>query len=214
MTTVRLEHVRLVTRGAEQRLDTDVIAAVIGTQTLAPAGGVAALSDGAPAFPTELGLASNGHCAIRPLDGDVLAAWGDAPDAAAGPAIRIAKGAAKIVPLKTGQKVSLLAVSSIAAGAAGVDAVTGSFHNLGQSAAFAPLPGRPFNVTIDGGGSTLRLERQFGGAGAWYPVTDLQANPLAFSAPVSLSLTEHEAGVLYRLNCTAYAADTAYRLSQ
>lgn len=102
----------------------------------------------------------------------------------------------------------------VALDASGVTPVANTFTGVSQSAAFTPLAGRPFNITLGAGASTVRLQRQFTGDATWYPLTDLQGNVLEWSSPLSASFTESEASVSYRLACTVYAANTAYRLSQ
>jgi hypothetical protein len=85
-------------------------------------------------------------------------------------------------------------------------AVTTALSAAGQSGAFTPILGRPFNVThkpsTDFAGS-YQLERKFTGDAAWYAVlkyTDL------VDLPETFSLTETESGVTYRWNMTVRTA--------
>jgi hypothetical protein len=93
--------------------------------------------------------------------------------------------------------------------------VTGTFGATGQSAAFAPISARPFNVSVWGTFSgSVQLERSFDGS-AWLPITAAGMQLYVWSAPASEVAEEPEYGVLYRLNCTAYASGTInYRMSQ
>lgn len=99
--------------------------------------------------------------------------------------------------------------------------VTGAFAATGQSERFAPdsRPGAPrrFNLSLWGTFSgTVQVERSFDRGASWLACSrDGAGTPAAYSAPVSLVMEEPEAGVLYRLNCTALTSGTVnYRLSQ
>lgn len=98
----------------------------------------------------------------------------------------------------------------------GVDAVTGSFTATGQSEAFRPAAGRPFNAslwnTFVGGAD---LERSFDDGSTWLKCSrDSAGTTASFTAPASVVVEEYEADVLYRWNCTAYTSGTiSYRLS-
>ncbi len=99
--------------------------------------------------------------------------------------------------------------------------VTGAFAGTGQSERFAPdaRPGAPrrFNLSLWGSFSgTVQVERSFDRGTSWLVCArDGAGAPAANSAPVSLILEEVEAGVLYRLNCTALSSGAiSYRLSQ
>lgn len=101
-------------------------------------------------------------------------------------------------------------------GPSGITPVTGSFGAAGQSATFSPMPGRDFNVSLWGTFSgTVQLERSLDGAANWLPITAAGTQLYQWTAPASETASEAEAGVLYRLNCTAYTSGTInYRLSQ
>jgi hypothetical protein len=74
-----------------------------------------------------------------------------------------------------------------------------------------------FNVSLWGTFSaTVQLQRSFDGGTTWLPVSsDPAGDPLQWTVPVSLTWTEVEHTVGYRLACTAYTSGTAnYRLSQ
>jgi hypothetical protein len=99
--------------------------------------------------------------------------------------------------------------------------VTGAFLQTGLSETFAPdsRPGCPrrFNLSLWGGFTgVVAVERSFDRGASWVGCSrDGAGTPATYSAPVSLVLEEPEAGVLYRLNCTALSAGTvSYRLSQ
>jgi len=99
--------------------------------------------------------------------------------------------------------------------------VTGAFSQTGLSETFAPdsRPGAPrrFNLSLWGAFTgVVAVERSFDRGASWIGCSrDGAGTPAAYSTPVSLVLEEPEAGVLYRLNCTALSAGTvSYRLSQ
>lgn len=93
--------------------------------------------------------------------------------------------------------------------------VAGTFGATGQSAAFSPICGRMFNVSVWGTFvGSVQLERSFNGS-TWLPITAAGVQLYAWSAPASEPAEEPEYGVLYRLNCTAYTSGTVnYRVSQ
>lgn len=98
--------------------------------------------------------------------------------------------------------------------ASGITAVVGALASITATPAFAPVLGRPFNVThrrsADYSGS-YQLERKFAGDENWYVV--LGYNDLA-DLPEIFALTETEAGVTYRWSATeATAGSVAVRLS-
>jgi hypothetical protein len=101
--------------------------------------------------------------------------------------------------------------------------VTGTFTALGQSNAFLPEGlnefgevDHQFNVSLWGTFvATVQLERSFDNGTTWLPLTANGTQVMKWTAPASESTGETEAGVLYRLNCTAYTSGTVnYRLSQ
>ena len=91
----------------------------------------------------------------------------------------------------------------------------GSFSSTGATAESweCPEANSKFNFTLWGTFSgSIQLERSFDGT-TWHPITIL-GTPLVFTAPCSEQLEEIDAGVRYRINCTALASGTAnYRLS-
>lgn len=96
-----------------------------------------------------------------------------------------------------------------------VEVLSGSFSAIGISAGKA-LWG-DFNIVLWGTFvGTVTVERSFDGGTTFVPVArDTSGTAASFTAPTSLSISEPEKGVLYRLNCTAYTSGTAsYRLSQ
>lgn len=101
-------------------------------------------------------------------------------------------------------------------GDSGVDAVTGAFTATGQSGNFPPKAGRPFNVSVRGTFvGTVQLERSFDGTNWFVASRDSAGTAAAYTAPFSVVVEEPEAGVIYRLNCTAYTSGTiTYRMSQ
>lgn len=85
--------------------------------------------------------------------------------------------------------------------------LVGSFTATGQSAGI-DLTG-PFNVSVSGfGTATVALERSFDHGGTWLSVE-------SYTSDTQKVGDDPEAGVQYRLNCSAYTSGTiAYRLSQ
>lgn len=79
---------------------------------------------------------------------------------------------------------------------------------------FAPVG--PFNLTLWGTFTgSVTLERLLPGEEVWVPLSkDLTGAAAAFTAPVSLTSSEPEAGTLYRLNCDAVSGTLNWRLSQ
>jgi hypothetical protein len=95
--------------------------------------------------------------------------------------------------------------------------VTGSFSGTGQRAAFTALGGRSVNIWIGSGTYTVQLECSPDGTN-WYILAANGTQLEKFTNPAS-ALTEQwengEAGLKYRLNCTAYTSGApAYRISQ
>jgi hypothetical protein len=84
-----------------------------------------------------------------------------------------------------------------------------------QSSNFAPIAGRPFNISLWGTfAGSVQLERSFDGA-TWLPVTAAGVQLCIWTAPASESWEEDEVKPVYRLNCTLYTSGTAnYRISQ
>lgn len=108
--------------------------------------------------------------------------------------------------------------------ASGVLPVTGSLSATGQSSAFAPTYGRPFNMAFSGTGTfELRLERQFSGDATWYPVEaggvgspryDWSTNG-STTVTISDSYSEAESGVTFRWDVVSCSGcSLTYRLSQ
>ena len=100
--------------------------------------------------------------------------------------------------------------------ASGRGPVAGTFAATGQSASFAPLAGRAFNISLWGTfTSTIQLERSFDGGMTWLPITAAGAQLYKWTAPASESNQDDEANVQYRLDCTVFTSGAAsYRISQ
>lgn len=101
--------------------------------------------------------------------------------------------------------------------------VTGSFTATGQSGTFVPTVGArdtntgKFNVSASGTFvATIKLERSFDNGDNWFVCSsDASGTEASWTAPFSVVAEEPSAGVLYRLNCTAYTSGTVtYRISQ
>jgi hypothetical protein len=96
-----------------------------------------------------------------------------------------------------------------------VEVLSGSFAATGTSASRALWSG--FNIVLWGTFvGTVNVERSFDGGTTFVPVArDSAGTAMTFTAPGSLSISEPERGVLYRLNCTAWTSGSiSYRLSQ
>lgn len=90
----------------------------------------------------------------------------------------------------------------------------GTFTAVGNSPAVQAQGG--INVTLTGTFvATLRVARSFDGGTTWAPLSDQDGYAIrSYTGPASFWIWENEAGVLYRLECTAYTSGTvAYRLS-
>jgi len=98
----------------------------------------------------------------------------------------------------------------------GVAPVVATLSATGVSPAFAPILGRPFNVTHKPStgpafAGSYQLEKKFTGDDNWYVALGYADLP---SLPESFALTETEAGVTYRWNCTTRTAGSvAVRIS-
>lgn len=98
--------------------------------------------------------------------------------------------------------------------------IAGTFTATGQSASFAPAVdargtnGGAFNVTLSGTFvGTVKLQRSFDNGTTWHDLTAAGTAIAAFTTAVSEVWVEPEAGVNFRLNCTAYTSGTVtYRL--
>lgn len=92
----------------------------------------------------------------------------------------------------------------------------GQFAGTGQSGAVELHGG--FNVSLWGGIATIRPERSFDGGTTWLPLaSDAEGTVTSWVTTVtgiSFEGCEFEAGVLYRLNCTAFTSAVSYRISQ
>lgn len=79
--------------------------------------------------------------------------------------------------------------------------VTASFGATGVSASVALCGG--FSLSISGTfAGTVQLQRSFDNGGTWHSVEE-------FTATAEKNGMEHEDGILYRLECTAYTSGTA-----
>ena len=76
---------------------------------------------------------------------------------------------------------------------------------------FTGAPVGFFNVTITGTFvGTIQLENSFDGGVNWAPMSGSTVGTTAtFAAPTQFLANEPEAGVLWRVNCTAYTSGTA-----
>lgn len=99
--------------------------------------------------------------------------------------------------------------------------VAGSFTATGQSKPFKPvmrtMAWGTFSVSASGTFvATVQLERSFDSGSNWFVCSSDAAGTVAsWTAPFSVNVEEPSAGVLYRLNCTAYTSGTVtYRISQ
>lgn len=103
--------------------------------------------------------------------------------------------------------------------------VTGAFTATGQSATFKPkirsMAWGAFNVFLNGAGTaTIQLERSYNPDDAsptWHPINAAGTQLYVWSyagTNISETVDEPEAGIGYRLNCTAFTSNVSYRLSQ
>lgn len=88
-------------------------------------------------------------------------------------------------------------------------AVSGALTATGTIGPYQPIAKSPFNIFITGTFvGAIALERSLDGT-TYTAVTspDLSAQAI-FTAPATFTVTEPDAAVLYRLNCTAYTSGT------
>jgi hypothetical protein len=66
----------------------------------------------------------------------------------------------------------------------------------------------PFNVDIDGDGDgTIILERSIDNKATWNPASrDSAGTQASYTAPASVVVTEVQAGIWYRFNCTVLSS--------
>ena len=76
----------------------------------------------------------------------------------------------------------------------------------------------PLNITVAGGSITLggvAAERSFDKGTTWFPVTRVDGSGIVWTGGTSTTITEPEAGVMYRLKATGtVAAAVNWRISQ
>lgn len=112
----------------------------------------------------------------------------------------------------------LIALAMLCASPAYAAAVTGTCTETSDSAAIAPelsesRGGVPYNITLSGTFvATVVPERSFDNGATWHPLTAL-GEAISFTAPVSETFEESEAGVSIRLSCTWTSGTVTYRLS-
>lgn len=108
--------------------------------------------------------------------------------------------------------------TGVGTAASGVATVTGTFAATGQSAAFTPISGRDFNISLGTPGTalgdTVVLERSFNSGSTWAAVTYPDGTVVSWTVGINTSWSDDEASVQYRLNCTAWTTSVAYRISQ
>lgn len=99
--------------------------------------------------------------------------------------------------------------------------VEGAFTATGQSPVFMPATDKPFSIALsDVGGAvaSAQLEKSFDGGTTWCLLYagGVQLKVWSYTGTnIAESYEESEAGVLYRLNCTAFTSGQLdYRLSQ
>jgi hypothetical protein len=96
-------------------------------------------------------------------------------------------------------------------------ATAATYASSMTSAGVSPgiLVTKDFNFSLWGTFSaTCELDRSFDSGTTWLPLTAL-GTALTWTGPATEILTEPEAGVLYRVNCTTVGSGTVnYRVSQ
>lgn len=96
--------------------------------------------------------------------------------------------------------------------------VSGIFTSTGQSD-WVVIKG-PFNISIQGGRGTVKLEKSYDGGATAFDVSknadgDVASWVLTDGQEVTPQGEEPENGVSYRLNCTSYTSgNIPYRISQ
>lgn len=100
--------------------------------------------------------------------------------------------------------------------------LVGSFTGTGATedwfaANATPSASKLFNISLWGTFvATVKVQRSFDDGSTWVDCSrDSAGTTASYTAPASLLVEEPEAGVLYRLNCSAYTSGTInYRISQ
>jgi len=94
--------------------------------------------------------------------------------------------------------------------------LSGTFSGTGESDAV--LVRGACNITLKFGGAvaTVRLEKSFDGGSTWFTVSkNTVPEDASFTDSVSAVIEEHEGGVLYRWNCSAYTSGAViYRIGK
>jgi hypothetical protein len=93
---------------------------------------------------------------------------------------------------------------------------TGTFTATGTGTAVPVARRGDFNISLWGTfAGTVTLERSFDGGSTWLPVTYIDGSAISWTAPISTTFAEPEAGVSYHFNCTSYTSGTvSWRISQ
>ena len=97
--------------------------------------------------------------------------------------------------------------------------VTGALTGVSASSPLASAPNivrTGINVSVWGTFvGTAQLQRSFDSGVTWLPLTSGGTSAFSYTAPASEVANEPEAGVEYRIACTAYTSGTInYRISQ
>lgn len=98
-------------------------------------------------------------------------------------------------------------------GASGKAEVANVFTASGYSAAFTPIPGRPFNFRLWGTFvASIYIDSSADGA-VWIEETDFGVT-VALVAPCKVPLIEYENGIQYRARCVFSSGSASYSFRQ
>jgi hypothetical protein len=229
-TKVRIEYVRLLRGGEDRTPNGQVLALLTGSGEAVTASATSVQSTAAPAFAADRAFSGGVYARVIAVQGAAIVSVGANPVATETGGVRVAVGEAPIyLPIGSGEKVAVIEAADpptqvSSAAPSGVAPVTGSFTGTGNSANFTPIAGRSYNLAVWATGATAQgsalggtvyLARSTDGGTTFLPITAAGGGIYSFTALANESLYESQAGVLYRLICSAYTSGTInYRFTQ
>jgi hypothetical protein len=100
-------------------------------------------------------------------------------------------------------------------GASAKTSVSNTFTSTANSAAFTPIPGRPFNIRLKGSGwvATMYVESSEDAGATWQEELDMGVS-VPLISPGKVALVEHQDGIQYRLRCVWTSGSIPYTIGQ